>query len=264
MSTVEGPLRYIGGKHYLAGWHVSRFARHDCFVSVFFGGGSELFAKPPGNEIVNDRSGTVMNLWRVLRDQRDEFIERCELTPLSRQLVETIDEVPAVGDVERAWRFFVKNRQAFSGTATGGKPPSWSISRRTRRGINESASAWMSAVDRLAEVADRLRGVALECDDFEKIIERFDGPGVFFYCDPPYWLGEGDNTYYEHPFTLWDHQRLARCLSNIQGLALVCGYDSPLYRDLYPGWRRESRNTTVHAASGDLKDYRSETIWMNY
>src|SRR6185437_7833989 len=162
--SLAGPLRYIGGKHYLADWHVSLFPEHDLFVSLFAGGMSELFAKPAGNEICNDENSDLFNFWAVLRDRTEEFVSRCLLTPQSRELIETLSvEAPSSDPVYRAWKFFMLNRQGYSGTGTGTKNGAvkWSISKRIRRQINESSSSLISSVDGLAEVADRLRGVAL-------------------------------------------------------------------------------------------------------
>jgi DNA adenine methylase len=273
-STRRGgaftPLRYIGGKHYLAPWHVSRFAAHARFVDVCVGGGSVLLqylatCTAPGNVIANDLSHEVMNFWGVLREQRDPFLDLCRFTPLSRALVADLEGAPLPGDpVRRAWRFFVLNRQAFSGTGTGRAAWHWSISGRVRRGINESVSAFLSAVDRLPEVAAALQTVALECDDMVAVIRRFDAVDTLFYVDPPYFLGDDPNTHYEMAFTIDDHRRLADVLRGIQGRALICGYASPLYDDLYAGWRRETQPTTIHAATTAVKNASDECIWTNY
>jgi DNA adenine methylase len=57
---------------------------------------------------------------------------------------------------------------------------------RTRRGMNEQASAWITAVDGLAAVHARLRRVAVLNRDALHVIRQHDGPDTLFYCDPPY------------------------------------------------------------------------------
>lgn len=40
--------------------------------------------------------------------------------------------------------------------------------------------------------ATRLAGVIIENLPYGEFIARYDGPGVLFYLDPPYWGSEGD------------------------------------------------------------------------
>ena len=259
-----GPLRWIGGKFYLADWHVGRFPDHELFVSPFMGGASEIFAKPLGNEVVNDNDGEVVNFWNVVRDHTEEFVGLCTMTPLSREFALHLEGQRFQDPVRRAWRFFMLNRQCFSGTKTGDKVRfQWTISTRSRRGINETASSLLSAVDRLPEVADRWRAVVIENLDFEECIAKYDGEGTFHYIDPPYFLG-GTNTYYATAFTVDDHRRLAKRLRNIRGKALVCGVPSPLYDDLFGDWQRETLTATVHSSGSAEKETVEETIWTNY
>lgn len=274
MSSSEGlrgPLRYIGGKHQIAPWHVSKFPKHECYVSVFGGGASDIFAKEPGNEILNDAYSEVYNFWKVLKEEefRKPFLEKLMVTPLSRKIVEELSKSnpPQTDFVERAYRFFVLNRQTFSGIGTGRvKNTAWSISTRTRKGINESVSAWMSSIELLPDIADRLRIVALENDDFEECIKRHDGPNTFFYCDPPYDLGEDKvNKFYGVHFNVVDQKRLARVLGKIQGKFMVCGYPTPLYQRLYSDkYNSEKLDVKKCAPATEEKSIGEETIWTNY
>jgi DNA adenine methylase len=272
MSSTEGlrgPLRYIGGKHLIAPWHVSKFPKHDCYISVFGGGASDIFAKEPGNEILNDAYVEVYNFWRVLKEleYRQSFLEKLQLTPLSRKLVEDLSkQAPSQDPVERAYRFFVLNRQTFSGIGTGRpKNSAWSISTRTRKGINESVSAWLSSVELLPDIAERLKLVALENDDFQEVIERHDGPNAFFYCDPPYDVGEEKtNKYYGVPFAVVDQKRLANLLYKIKGKFMVCGYPTDLYKRLYGKYESETLDVKKCAPATEEKSVGEETIWCNY
>lgn len=269
--SLAGPLRYIGGKFYLAKWHVSLFPAHSLFVTLCGGGLSEIFAKEAANEIINDCSGSVINFWRVLRDHTEEFVTKCMLTPLSRELIDELNKMPPPADpIDRAWRFFMMNRQAFSGTGASNKNVKWSISKRVRRNINESTSALISSVDKLPEVADRLRMCALECGDAVEVFQRHDDKHTFFYVDPPYYIpdcGEGGsdtNEYYESPFPRSEHIRFANAFRNAKGKVMVCGFYGPFYRELYQGWRVETQEVALNASSGDYKGTRIEAVYLNY
>ncbi len=76
---VTPPLKWHGGKHYLASRIVGLMPRHLHYVEPFFGGGAVLLARDPNDpslwlpphkgvsEVVNDINGRLVNFWRVLR-----------------------------------------------------------------------------------------------------------------------------------------------------------------------------------------------------
>ena len=102
--------------------------------------------------------------------------------------------------VEEAVRFFVHCRQSLAGRMDGFAP----LSRmRTRRGMNEQASAWLNAVAGLADVHSRLRRVSILNRNAIDVIRQQDGSRTLFYLDPPY-LGEAtcalDDVY---SFEMW-------------------------------------------------------------
>jgi hypothetical protein len=70
------PLKWHGGKHYLARQIIDLMPPHTHYVEPFFGGGSVLFAKPFDgvSEVVNDLDGELTNFWQVLRSP--ELFER--------------------------------------------------------------------------------------------------------------------------------------------------------------------------------------------
>ena len=71
-SRPSPPLKWHGGKYYLAAKIVAMMPPHQQYVEPFFGGGTVLLAKDPANvgEIVNDLNGHLTNFWRVLQDDQ--------------------------------------------------------------------------------------------------------------------------------------------------------------------------------------------------
>jgi DNA adenine methylase len=198
---VAGPLKWHGGKHYLARRIVARMPRHLHYVEPFAGGLAVLLARDPADprlwagdgsgtrgvsEVANDINGRLMNFWRVLQDPDDfdRFCRRVEAVPLSRVAWEAAHAHQYGQDgVDDAVAFFIDCRQSLAGRMKGFT----SITRnRTRRGMNGNASEWLSAVEGLAEVHARLRPVVLENRPALGLIRRHDGPGTLFYLDPPY------------------------------------------------------------------------------
>lgn len=143
---MNSPLKYHGGKHYLASQIVALMPPHLHYVEPYFGGGAVLFAKPSEgiSEVANDLNGNLMNFWRVLQDKKSfaEFKRRIEATPFSEtewqdarnQLGQLNGTLSRQEQIDRAARFFVLCRQSMSGRCKDFTPLTRN---RTRRGMNE-------------------------------------------------------------------------------------------------------------------------------
>src|SRR4051794_39678064 len=98
MPLLNPPLKWHGGKHYLARRIVSLMPPHLHYVEPYIGGGSVLLAhdseKPslwslPNegmSEVANDLDDRLVNFWRVLRDSESfqQFRRMVEAMPLAR------------------------------------------------------------------------------------------------------------------------------------------------------------------------------------
>lgn len=230
-----------------------------------------LFAKPMGcSEVVNDLNEGLINFWRVLRDSTS-FLQLQELsqkTPFSEQEFLHARSFPQQGleppDVMAAWAFFVQYRQSRQGL---GKCFATLTKNRTRRGVNEQAASWLSAIDGLADAHQRLKSVVILKKPAAKVIQQEDGPNTLFYLDPPY-LHETRVTTkdYTHEMDLADHQSLLSLLGQVQGKFILSGYRSELYDSAAyaGGWRRVDVKIDNKASSKLVKEKKTECLWMNY
>jgi DNA adenine methylase len=227
-----------------------------------------LLAKDPEgvSEVVNDLSGELTTFWQVLADPiLFQVLKRyLEAVPVSQEIFEqSMHERAVSAPVNAAW-FFIKCRQSMAGRMQSFSP----ITRtRTRRGMNENASAWISAIDGLAEVHARLRRVVILNDDALHVIKSQDGPATLFYLDPPY-LHETRAGVGQYAYEMVDdqHEQLLRLLKTLTGKFMLSGYRSELY-DRYAkeaGWNRIEFQVANHAASGKSKRKMIECLWVNY
>lgn len=282
------PLKYHGGKHYLAKRIVALMPPHLVYCEPFCGGCSVLFARDPdrdwykgasdwketaaqrgASEIVNDINGELMNFWRTLQSP-ESFAEmqRClDATPFSQPDWELAGEATRfydINDPQRAYAFFVRCRQSLAGRMKDFAPLS---GMRTRGGRNEQANAWLNAIDGLPAVHERLKGVVILSRDALDVIRQQDGDKTLFYLDPPY-LHETRvaRDVYKHEMTKQQHYDLLTTLSDIQGTFLLSGYRSPTYDVVANrcGWHRVDFNLANNAAGGDKKRRMIECVWMNY
>lgn len=282
-APISPPLKWHGGKHYLARRIVALMPRHLHYVEPFAGGLAVLLERDPNDrnlwlskatgqsgvsEVANDLNRDLTNFWRVLQHPTlfPEFRRACEATPLSRLEYERAEEGDGIytDPVGRAWAFFVRCRQSRAGTFQGFT----SLTRsRTRRGINGNASEWLGAVEGLLAVHARLLPVVVENLDALKLIVREDDPGTLFYCDPPY-LHETRATTdaYAHEMTREQHCDLLGTLAALKGKFLLSGYHSDLYDTVAvrEGWRVHEFDLPNHAAGGATKRRMTEVVWANF
>lgn len=159
------------------------------------------------SEVVNDLNGRLINFWRVLRgDTFEQFRRQVDAIPLGRSEWET-------------------------GSMQGFTPLTRT---RVRRGMNGNASEWLSAVDGLPDVHERLCSVVIECRPALDVSGKEDGPKTLFYLDPPY-LHATRTTKdgYACEMALDDHQKLLDMLVKCQGKVMLSGYPSDLSEVLW-------------------------------
>jgi len=269
-GRLTPPLKWHGGKHYLAKRIVGLMPKHTHFVEAFAGGLSVLLAKDPRgvSEVVNDLSGELTNFWRVLQDPDHfaRFFRIVTAVPFSepewRRARSKLRRNTDADRVQRAVWFFILCRQSLAGRLDGFAPISRS---RTRGGMNEQASAWLSAVKGLPAVHARLKRVAVLNRPALKVIEQQDGAKTLFYCDPPYLHETRRSTdAYADEMTEDDHRDLLDLLVKVKGMVMLSGYPSPLYERKLGKWNRHEFDLANNAAGGKVKRRMQECVWCNF
>lgn len=263
--ATSGPIKWHGGKSYLAQRIIELMPPHTRYCEAFFGGGAVLLQKPCEGvaEFANDINRELTNFWRVIRDQPKygKFQQLVECTPLSKVEFETAAESDC--PIESAVSFFVRNRQSRQALGRDFVTPT----SRLRRGMNEQVSSWLSAVDGLPEFHARLRRVEIRNQPAVDFIRELDLQETCFYCDPPYLHETRSSTgEYLHEMTLGQHADLLECLSKIEGKFLLSGYRSTLYDDWAAKcrWNRRDIEIPNHASGKRKKEIKTECVWMNY
>ncbi len=274
------PLKWHGGKYYLASRFVQLMPPHLHYVEPFFGGGAVLCAREPDDdslwistlshhrgvsEVVNDLDGRLINFWRVLQDPAKfaQFLRIVQCIPFARQEWEDAHaHVYGEDSVADAIAFFVNCRQSRAGL----RACFTSVTRnRTRRQMNGNVSEWLSAVDGLPEIHARLRRVLIENMDAVALIRREDTEHTLFYCDPPY-LHEtrASPDAYAFEMSRAQHEELLHVLRGCRGKVMLSGYPSPLYDSLLADWTRHTFDLPNNVAGGEAKRRMTEVLWCNF
>ncbi|MEO8271788.1 MAG: DNA adenine methylase, partial [Aureliella sp.] len=99
------------------------------------------------------------------------------------------------------------------------------------------------------------------------VIRKQDGLNTLFYCDPPY-VHETRATTGEYAFEMSEaeHVQLLETLSAVQGKFMLSGYPSSLYTNWEQkhNWTRHEVKIDNKAASGKVKEKKTECLWCNF
>ena len=256
-------LRYFGGKHRLAPWIVAQLPQHSVYVEPFCGASSVFFLKSRSNvEVLNDLSGAVVNVLRVLRDQGPDLYNYLRLMPWSRQeFYAAREEFP---DTPVKWAAMTIFR-SFSGYGSSGLRVHNTGFRgafgegQDARRMSYLLRQWTHIPDFVEHYSTRLRGCVLESFPGIDFMQRMDAVGVLFYVDPPYCMEvrrESKRNQYIHEFADKDHAELFSVLQELKGMAVLSGYPDCLYDDL--GWR--SVDKRAYSLNGSE---RCERLWFS-
>ncbi|KAB2891086.1 MAG: DNA adenine methylase [Desulfobulbaceae bacterium] len=221
---MKGVIPYFGGKSRLAKTIINKIPEHTCYVEVFAGGASVLFAKEPSAaEVINDLDKDLVTLYRAIKHHPEELYRQFKFSLVSRTEFEREKQVnpDTLTDIQRAARYLYLQKAAFGGHITG---QTFGISTTGKPRLN-----LLSLENTIEEAWKRLVHVVIECKDFRDLIPRYDRPHSFFFLDPPYWEIPG----YKYDFAEQDFYDLREILQGIEGKFLMTINDTPEIRDIF-------------------------------
>ncbi len=243
------------------------------YVEPYFGGGAVLLQNDPTgiSEVANDINTELTRFWQVLQCPVifEDFKRRIEATPFSEWEYENScknyrcrsdDDDP----LDQAVDFFIRCRMSLAGRM---KSFTGITKTRVRRGMNNETSAWLTAIEGLPAVHERLKRVLILNRDAIDAIKSQDGPQTLFYADPTYVHETRASTgEYEHEMGVHHHEELLATLADIKGKFLLSGYRCPLYDEWATkfNFRRHDFEMPNHAAGGKEKRIMTESVWLNY
>lgn len=243
--------------------HLPEDATHFCDV---FGGSAAIIInrKPSLIETYNDIDSELVNFFEVLRNDGEEIIKAISLTPFSREeLLLACKPEENLSKIERARRFYVRARQTRTGLAQTSSEGRWAHCVLTSRaGMAGAVSRWLGAIEGLPEIVQRLQRIQIENSPALEIIERYDTIDTLFYLDPPYvHESRTDTKAYGYEMSDLDHFELASVLNQIKGRAVISGYRTKFYDEIYKNWIRiDSEEKTINSSKG----VRIESLWLNF
>jgi DNA adenine methylase len=249
-DEIEGegitPIGRIGGKSKIAKQIIDKFPTgYNTFVEPFFGAGNIFFRIP-------DEKKAKKNVINDL--DKDIYVIMKELKKRGKDLDKTIDRSP------------IKTREDFYKSKIKQDPESLIRKYKfsffsTGKTFNNSKINTFIKTD-FSQFEDKLKGVVILNQSFEKVIKKYDSPQTFFYLDPPYEKNKNvnvkDYVHYIDPINVYD------ALKNIKGKFLLSYNDSPNIRELFKNYKIETIKTSYEHTQNTEKRTINELVITNY
>lgn len=221
----------------LANWIVEKFPneyREMTYLEPFLGCGSVFILKDASKEeVLNDSSQEIMNIWWALRDEHEEFISKLKRTKYSESTFKKMTNSKENDYLLLAIKEFVLRHMSKNGMKKS------FLSRVSAKGV------WSDLIE-LIEVANKkIESSFLFCKDPIEILKVFDLQDTFVYINTP----EID----EENFGQDKHMEMGEILRNFRGKVLLLGPNSALYKRMCVGWTRKS-----------VPNSPKESIWVNF
>jgi DNA adenine methylase len=250
-------LTRLGNKRKLAGLIESYFPTHTTYIEPFFGAGGMYFHKKKAKtSIVNDLDGEVFNLWDVIQNQKDTFMQKCMETPLSEELFKHWKDNPESDPLSKAMRFVMLSNFSYLGKGETFRFNGGNTFKLLIEGINTTS--------------DMLRHVEIMNASFEEVFKKISFRDsqknkTLVYCDPPY-LNTANN--YSSGFTQEQSLLLFDTLENCGCHWFMSEFDQPFIleqakkRGLYVIELGERRNLNNRRVEILVTNYKKEIPYM--
>lgn len=296
MPNTKSVIKIHGGKSRLCSWILSHFPKDYQTLPYYelYGGGASLLLnkKRSDFEYYGELDPLTYSAFYYAKSQPLEFeailkqLEYSEKTfkeclayiNFIRPTISLLSDarpvyltdgrggVPLPIDVAVAW-VVVKR------WSRGGLGSDFSQSTRLRGGQNEGKNSWENFLKGYRDLVCRLSSVKIENRNAELNLKELANKTNFvcqLFLDPPY-LKETRTAkeVYDYEMTHQQHSDMLDLLvkiniNNPDIKILLCGYDSKLYNDMLPGWRKIEKTVKNNSGQGKTKQTRLECLWLSY
>ena len=212
-----------------------------------------FFNKPKAqHNIMNDLDSDVFNLFDIVVNRKNDFLELLELTPYSSELFEYWKSNKETEPLKKALRFVYLSNFGFLGQETV-----INIDNRNHK---------QNAILNLNKTIAFLKDCSLKFTNFDfrkainsiKTTEDLTVKKTFIYCDPPY-LGTNDN--YSNSFTEQDSIDLFDCLQATGCKFAMSEFDNEF---ILTQAKERGLNVITIGERKNLKNRRTEILITNY
>ncbi len=244
---------WMGGKSKLSDQILPLFPEHDCYAEPFAGGAALFFIKQPSKcEVLNDLNNEIVNLYRVVQNHLEELLKQFKWALHSRKIFEweQMKRPETLTDIQRAARFMYLQKVGF-----GGMGRNFGTSATSKPKLNI-----IRMEENLTEAYMRLAQTTVESLDWAELVQRYDRPQTFFYCDPPYWQTAG----YDCEFGWHHYERMAELAGGINGQMMISINDHPDIREIFKDLDMRAFDYEYTVGGGQNRSKCTELVFANF
>lgn len=268
-THIRPAIKIHGGKYYLSDFVVSHFPEGYeglTYCEPMCGGASVFLNKERStNEVISDIDLGLVRIYKSLRDEPKEFVDRLKRLKYNEQTFAAAAE--RAGSEFADYLDHAVNEYTLRRMSRGGMKKAFAWSERQRGGQPGDVNAWETMLRLLPRIAERMKDTTILNESVFEVIKFWDDESTLIYLDPPYMpetRAEGSTQVYEHELTVEDHIDLLTLAKGCKGKVLISGYASPLYNRMLKGWKVRKKEMPNHAGQSKKKERRVEVLWMNY
>ena len=242
VSRITTALRYPGGKSKALKMILPRIYedyKHNYgpikeYREPFVGGGSVFISvkQDLGDDVryrINDLNTNLYCFWKLAKERPEllvnEVLKLKNKFPDGRSLYQSLDKYSHPGtELERAVKFFIRNRITFSGNTDSGGYSQQAYDRRFT----------LSSINRIQTLNTLLKDVYVTNDNYSKLLFK-PGKDVFIYLDPPYYTAMKSELYGRNGdlHKTFNHKKFANTLKWCQFAWLMTYDDCQEIRELF-------------------------------
>lgn len=241
-------LRRIGNKTSLADKIQTYFPKHTLYVEPFFGSGGMFFNKQKAKyNIVNDLDSDVYNLYRVIKESKEDFAKELSLAPYHKDLFDYWKNNKETDPIMQAVRFVYLSNFSFLGKND-----------TLRLGTVNSKKIALSRIDSTYEL---IKDVQFGNYDYVRFLKSFsirNTDKTFIYADPPY-IETANN--YAQSFTKHDFIALLKALKLTKCRFAVSEFANEF---VIEESKKQGLNITIISNRKSINNRNTEILIRNY
>lgn len=265
MSRHLNLVSYFGGKYPHLTWLTGLFPQGNYhFVDLMCGSANVALNVDYPLITINDLNDNVINLFEVLRNNQEKFIEAVYYTPFSRaELYKFLDKPQPKNKIEWARQYFVKCQLGYGANGSQNNHKGAGFEYKIQRSNHYRVDAWNNKLAKLPLIAEKLRSMQIENRDCLELLSKLDNKETVIYIDPPYLLStrKSKKRYIHEQNNDFHVQLLTAAHAMKNAKIVISGYDNPMYDELLPGWIKTIGPTSKATVS---KKEIKECVWSNY
>jgi len=130
--------------------------------------------------------------------------------------------------------------------------------------MSKSISDYLSCIDRLYELHQRLSRVIVLNTNGIELLKKYNNENVFVYCDPPYEQSTRTSVRYNVDMNEKEHIEFLNTAISSKLKILISGYDCKLYNILTDNNFKKIQFEVKTVDKNNNPKTKIETLWKNY